>query len=125
MSVYPSLRYRDARAALEFLQRAFGFEPLHVFDGPDGGVAHAEVRAGRGIVMLGDQRDDRFGDHVGQGWVYVAVPEVDGLFARAREAGGEVVMEPTDQDHGSRDMSVRDPEGNLWSFGTYEPEAAQ
>ena len=124
MSVYPSLRYRDARAALDFLQRAFGFEPLHVYDGPGGGVAHAEVRAGRGIVMLGDQRDDRFGDHAGHAWTYVAVPEVDELFARAREAGAEVVMEPADQDHGSRDMSVRDLEGNLWSFGTYEPREA-
>src|SRR3954447_25116456 len=120
MSVYPSLRYRDARAALDFLQRAFGFEALHVYDADGGGVAHAEVRAGKGLVMLGDQRDDHFGDHVGQGWTYVALPEVDGVFARAREAGAQVVMEPTDQDYGSRDFSVRDPEGNLWSFGTYE-----
>jgi uncharacterized glyoxalase superfamily protein PhnB len=125
MSVFPSLRYRDARAGIEFLQRAFGFEPLHVYDAPDGGVAHAEVRAGKGIVMLGDHKDDRFGDHTGQGWTYVAVPEVDDLFARAREAGAEVVRTPEDQDYGSRDFSVRDPEGNLWSFGTYEPEAAR
>ena len=125
MSVYPSFRYRDARAGLDFLQRAFGFEPLHVYDGPDGGVAHAEVRAGNGLVMLGDQRDDRFGDHTGQGWVYVAVDEVDELFARARDAGAEVVMEPTDLDYGSRDFAVRDPEGNLWSFGTYEPQQAE
>src|SRR3954453_20876232 len=109
MSVYPSLRYRDARAAIDFLERAFGFEPLHVYDTPDGGVAHAEVRAGKGIVMLGDTKDDRFGDHVGQGWCYVAVPEVDELFARAREAGAEVLMEPTDQEDGSRRFVPRRP----------------
>ncbi len=49
----------------------------------------------------------------------------EALAEGARDAGAEVVMEPTDQDYGSRDMSVRDPEGNLWSFGTYDPEAPQ
>jgi uncharacterized glyoxalase superfamily protein PhnB len=122
MTVYPSLRYRDARAAIDFLQRAFGFEPLHVYDDDKGGVAHAEMRAGKGIVMFGDSTgSDRWGDHIGHGWVYVAVPEVDELFARARDAGAEIVMEPTDQDYGSRDFAARDPEGNLWNFGTYRP----
>jgi uncharacterized glyoxalase superfamily protein PhnB len=122
MSVHPSLRYRDARAAIDFLSRAFGFEPLHVYDDADGGVAHAEMKAGRGIIMLGDSTgDDRWGDHIGHGWVYVAVPEVDELYARARDAGAEIVMELTDQDYGSRDFAARDPEGNLWNFGTYEP----
>jgi len=123
MTAYPCLRYRDARAAIEFLQRAFGFDPVHVYDDADGGVAHAEVRAGKGLVMLGEARSDRFGEHVGHGWSYVAVPEVDELCARARAAGAEIVMEPTDQDYGSRDFSARDPEGNLWSFGTYAPGA--
>jgi uncharacterized glyoxalase superfamily protein PhnB len=49
------------------------------------------------------------------------VDEPDALFERATGAGAEVVMEPTDQDYGSRDFTVRDPEGNLWSFGTYAP----
>lgn len=125
MSVHPCLSYRDARAAIDFLQRAFGFEALHVHDAPGGGVAHCEMRAGQGIVMFGDHAAgaERWGDHTGQGWVYVAVPEVDDLCARAREAGAEIVMEPTDQDHGSRDFSARDPEGNLWAFGTYAPSA--
>jgi uncharacterized glyoxalase superfamily protein PhnB len=53
--------------------------------------------------------------------VYVVVDDPDALFERMRNAGIEVVMEPTDQDYGSRDFIVRDPEGNLWSFGTYVP----
>ncbi len=124
MSIYPTLRYRDARAAIDWLQRAFGFEPLQVHEDGDGGIAHAELRAAGGILMLGSDRADRWGSRAGQGWLYVGVPEVDELFARAREAGAEVVMEPEDQDYGSRDMSVRDPEGNLWSFGTYDPQGA-
>jgi uncharacterized glyoxalase superfamily protein PhnB len=55
--------------------------------------------------------------------VYVAVDEVDSLHERARDAGAEIVMAPTDQDYGSRDFTARDPEGNLWSFGTHRPGA--
>jgi uncharacterized glyoxalase superfamily protein PhnB len=55
--------------------------------------------------------------------VYVALDEVDELHARVREAGGEIALELTDTDYGSRDFTARDPEGNLWSFGTYRPEA--
>ena len=58
----------------------------------------------------------------GTGAVYVAVPDVDRLHERARAAGAEIVMEPFDTDYGSRDFAARDPEGNLWSFGTYRPE---
>ena len=66
--------------------------------------------------------DDRgLGRHDGQGWVYVAVEDPDALFARATAAGAAVAMELTDSSYGSRDFSVRDPEGNLWSFGTYRP----
>jgi len=126
MGIYPALHYRDARAAIDFLQRAFGFEPVQVHEDGDGRVAHAELRAAGGLLMLGSHEEaGRLGDHTGQSWLYVSVPEVDELFARARGAGAEVVMEPQDQDYGSRDMSVRDPEGNLWSFGTYDPEDAR
>ena len=67
--------------------------------------------------------DERFGVRAGLGWSYVVVPAEDivALHDRAVAAGAEVVMELTDTDYGSRDFSVRDPEGNLWSFGTYQP----
>jgi uncharacterized glyoxalase superfamily protein PhnB len=68
--IYPILQYRDAHAAIDWLERAFGFERVNVYDGPDGTVAHAELRHGEGMIMIG----------------------------------------------------ARDPDGNLWSFGTYRPE---
>jgi uncharacterized glyoxalase superfamily protein PhnB len=49
------------------------------------------------------------------------VDEVDAHFARAKAAGAEIIREPEDQDYGGRDYSARDPEGNVWSFGTYAP----
>ncbi len=121
-SIFPTLRYRDPLAAIDWLERAFGFR-RHAVHEQDGVVAHAELRRDDAWLMLGADREDRWGSRAGQGWLYVAVDEVDALFAQAREAGAEVVMELTDTDYGSRDFSVRDPEGNLWSFGTYAPAA--
>ena len=119
-SIYPSLRYRDATAAIDWLERAFGLERVAVHE-QGGEVMHAELRYGDGMVMLGPDRDDGFGSHTGQGWMYVVVDDPDAHYARARDAGAEIVRDLTDQDYGSRDYSARDPEGNLWSFGTYRP----
>ncbi len=124
--IYPSLRYRDARAAIDFLVDAFGFELVTSHETPDGTIVHAELRWGDAMVMLGQETEDgidRFGAHVGQGWSYVSVENADVHHDRAVAAGAEIVMELTDLDYGSRDYSARDPEGNLWSFGTYDPLA--
>jgi uncharacterized glyoxalase superfamily protein PhnB len=121
-SVVPSLRYNDARRAVDWLQEAFGFEAQLVVDGEGETIAHAELTYGDGMVMLGTQRDDSYGSHVGQGWLYVVVEDADAHYARAKAAGAEIVRELEDQEYGSRDYSARDFEGNLWSFGTYRPE---
>jgi uncharacterized glyoxalase superfamily protein PhnB len=123
--VYPSLRYRDTRAAIDWLVEAFGFEVKMVVNGEgERDVAHAELTLGpNGMVMLGSEAEegDRWGSHAGQSWIYVAIEDPDGLLERARAAGADVVMELTDTDYGSRDFAVGDPEGNLWNFGTYRP----
>jgi uncharacterized glyoxalase superfamily protein PhnB len=121
-SVIPSLRYRDAPRAIEFLTQAFGFEARMVVDGEEGTIAHAELVYGDGMVMLGTDRGDQYGSHAGHGWQYVVVEDADAHFARAKAAGAEIVRELEDQEYGSRDYSARDFEGNLWSFGTYRPE---
>jgi uncharacterized glyoxalase superfamily protein PhnB len=123
-SVIPILAYRDQHAAIDFLCDAFGFERLAVMEGEDGVIQHAELRLGDGLIMLGDDDVSDFAKVApppGSGSVYVAVDDVDALLARARAAGAEIVYGPRDQDYGSRDFSARDPEGNLWSFGTYRP----
>lgn len=125
MTIYPSLRYRDAKAAIAWLAEAYGLTEKDVFTAPDGTVQHAELRVpGGGIVMLGtepDGGDPRFGIHAGMSWVYISVEDPDALHARARAAGAEIVRELEDTDYGSREFSTRDPEGNHWSFGTYAP----
>ena len=124
MSIYPTFHYRDAHAAIDFLERAFGFERKAVHEGDDGAVQHAELGFGDGLIMLGDNPDAEFAKLApppGSGSVYIAVDDVDALFERARAAGAEIVYGLRDQDYGSRDFTARDPEGNLWSFGTYRP----
>jgi uncharacterized glyoxalase superfamily protein PhnB len=122
-SVFPSLRYKDARKAIDWLEQAFGFKAVAVHEGEDGTVAHAELAFGDdGMVMLGtDRDDDKFGSHAGQAWLYVVIDDPDAHYAQAKAAGAEIVRELEDQDYGSRDYSARDFEGNLWSFGTYRP----
>ena len=115
-NIFPFMRFADSDAALEWLSRAFGFEELVVYRGDDGGVHHAELSLGPGIIMFGP------GDPASQG-VYVAVEDADAHYERAKSAGAEIVRELEDTDYGSREYTARDPEGHVWSFGTYRPEA--
>jgi uncharacterized glyoxalase superfamily protein PhnB len=122
-SIWPTLTYADAPAALRFLTEAFGFvESLVVPGEADGHISHAELRWPEGGgVMFGSvkpEAENQFGTP-GASSVYAVTDSPDELFARATKAGAEVVRELTDQDYGSREFSVRDPEGNIWSFGTY------
>jgi uncharacterized glyoxalase superfamily protein PhnB len=115
VSIYPVIRYRDVRAGIEFLENAFGFRPVHVYE-EGGSIVHAELAYGDGMVMIGPAQDD-----VTPGWSYVAVDDADAHFEHAKAAGAEITRAIEDQEYGSRDYSARDPEGNVWSFGTYRP----
>lgn len=119
-NIYASMRYHDGRAAIDWLERAFGFELSVAHDGPDGNVAHAEMRYGDGLVMLGTWRGQDDHRRPGEGWAYVVVDDLDAHHRRASEAGAEIVDGPQTQDYGSF-YSARDVDGNLWSFGTYGP----
>jgi uncharacterized glyoxalase superfamily protein PhnB len=122
MSIYACLRYRDCPAAIDFLTNAFGFERVVVYE-DDGVVHHGELRLGDSMVMVGSHREDDpvHGDRVGLGWTYIGIPGTDALYERAKAAGAEILREPFDTDYGSRDFTVRDPEGNTWMLGTYDP----
>jgi uncharacterized glyoxalase superfamily protein PhnB len=120
--IYASMRYSDARTAIDWLERVFGLQRHVVYDGPDGTIAHAELRSGDGIVMLGSAREDDDNRRVGQGWAYVVVEDLDAHYEHAKGEGAEIVNEPQREDYGSF-YGAHDLEGNLWSFGTYQPDA--
>jgi uncharacterized glyoxalase superfamily protein PhnB len=123
-TIWPTLNYRDAGAAMSFLVAAFGFEETLVVPGDaDGAIQHAELRWPEGGgVMLGtaDPEGNEFKRMpTGGAGAYVVTDDPDGVYRRAVDAGAVVVRELVDEDYGSRGFTVRDPEGNLWSFGTY------
>ncbi len=128
MSIHPTLLYRDAGAAIDFLEQAFGFETQARHDNPDGTVAHAELRLGDDVIMVGSGADDlqdapadfksaRLG-------IYLSVDDLDAHYERASAGGANVTRELQNTDYGSREYSARDPEGVHWHFGTYVPQAA-
>ncbi len=124
-TIYPNLLYSDAPAAMEWLEGTLGFERLQDHRDDDGAVMHAELGLAGAIVMLGSAgkgREPFKSLPAGGSLVYIAVDDVDDLYARASEAGAEIALELTETDYGSRDFTARDPEGNLWAFGTYRPE---
>lgn len=129
-TIIPTLRYRDAARAVDWLCEAFGFEKRFIVPGDDGGIAHAQLQFGHGMIMLGSARDDAFGKlqsplESADGPVaqspYIIVEDVDAHHERAVAAGAKVVLAPEDQDYGGRLYGCRDFEGNLWNFGSYDP----
>jgi uncharacterized glyoxalase superfamily protein PhnB len=131
-TIIPTLRYRDAPTAIEWLCRAFGFEKHMVVPGEDGTIAHAQLTFGNGMIMLGSARDDDFGrlqkppgdlGGVVTQSAYIVVADADIHYRRAVEAAAVVVRDIRDEEYGGRGYCCRDPEGHIWSFGTYDPWA--
>ena len=132
-TVVPCLRYRDAPAAIDWLARVFGFAKHLVVPDGKGGIAHAQLTLGGGMIMLGSVADTPFGRHMKQpdevGGVetqsaYLVVADADVVHARVIEAGGKIVVAIKDEDYGGRGFSCADLEGHLWSVGSYDPWAA-
>ncbi|TPM43950.1 glyoxalase [Mesorhizobium sp. B2-2-3] len=128
--LYPALRYRNAAKMIDWLCEAFGFS-IRARYGEGDVVHHAELVFGSSMIMLGSARDDDYGKMVGEPGtgggksIYIAVNDADAAYAKAKKAGATILQELTDRDHGSREFICRDPEGNVWSFGTYWPKAGE
>ena len=130
-TVIPGLRYRDAPAAIEFLCRAFGFKKHLVVPGPDNTIMHAQLTLGAGMVMLGSvARDSEWGtlirqpDDIGLAETqapYLVVANIDAHYRRAQAAGATIVFPLEQQEYGGKLYTCRDPEGHLWSIGSFDP----
>lgn len=128
--IYPTMRCMDAEAMIAWLKNVLGFVE-HVVYRKDGKVVHAELAFGSSILMLGADRDDEYAKRVGDlrgrrtDAVYVAVDDPDALYEKIKGSGARIEVELHNTDYGSRDFSARDPEGGLWSFGTYWPKVGE
>jgi uncharacterized glyoxalase superfamily protein PhnB len=129
-TIIPGLRYRDAHAAIDFLCSAFGFNRHAVYENERGGVDHAQLTYGSGMIMLGDVRDDEPGQRIAQPddiggretqCAYVAVADCRAHYQQSVAAGAEIVDDYAEKDYGGAGYSCRDPEGHLWYFGSYDP----
>ena len=125
-TVWPALNYVDAHAAIAFLVDAFGFEEASVHNDEHGRVAHAELRwpEGGGVMLGSTVRSvgEVEATKEGAGSVYVVTDRPDEIHAQCTARGAVEIRGLRDEDYGSRGFSVRDPERNIWSFGTYRGE---
>jgi len=133
-TIIPCLRYRDAHAAIDWLCKAFGFQRQAVYDDDKGGVAHAQLTYGNGMLMLGSVNDNDFGCHLLQPdqlegretqCPCVIVKDCKAHYEQAKAAGATIVDDYAEKDYGGAGYSCRDPEGHLWWFGSYDPWAEQ
>ncbi|CAN7308991.1 VOC family protein [Mesorhizobium sp. LjNodule214] len=114
--------YKDPRAALKWLEKAFGFEPSMVVSDSEGRLVHSEMRFGDGYIIV----DSEWADHIaspasvgGRNTQAIYIRLAAGLDAhceQARAAGADITQEPADQFYGERLYRARDPEGHVWTF---------
>lgn len=126
-AIYPVVLYRDPDAAAEWLGSALGMTVSEIHRDDEGAVVHGELMIEDSVVMIATAeagREPFRSVPAGTALTYIAVEDPDALYRRAVAAGAEIPLEPVDTDYGSRDFTLRDLEGNLWSFGTYRPPSA-
>ncbi len=125
-TVWPTLRANDARALIDFLTSVIGFTATAVYGDGDI-VEHAQLNwpEGGGIMLGSDRPGTPWTQQPGTGGAYVVTDQVDEIHDRAVAAGAKIIQPPENPDYGGRTFSCADPEGNLWSFGTYRGEPIQ
>ncbi|GAB95044.1 putative glyoxalase superfamily protein PhnB [Kineosphaera limosa] len=128
--VYPAFQAHDPQALLTFLVDALGFvENVAYRDGEGEGaeIVHAQLDwPGGGGIMFGSYKPDNpWCREPGTAGVYLVTDDLDTVYARAQAAGADIIRPLEDTDYGSREFGLRDPEGNLWSIGTYAGEPHQ
>ncbi len=129
-TIIPTMRYKDAAKAIEWLCRAFGFKKHLVVPGPNNTIAHAELTLGNGMIMLGSIVQNEYGRLIKQpseiGGAetqapYLILEDPDAHYRQAKASGAEIIFEIKDEDYGGRGYTCRDLEGHIWNFGSYNP----
>ena len=131
-TIIPTMRYKDAPAAIEWLCNAFGFEKHLVVPGEKGSIVHAQLVLGNAMIMLSSEHDNEYGQLIRtpqdlNGYnsqaPYLIVEHIDEHYAKAVQEGAEIVMDIKDEDYGGRGYTCKDKEGHIWNFGSYDPWA--
>jgi uncharacterized glyoxalase superfamily protein PhnB len=129
----PTMHYRNALGAIDWLCQVLGFARHAVYPGPGNTIGHAELTLNGGMIMLGSYKEDAYGrgfkspqdvGGVETRSAYVIVADADAVYGKAKAAGGTIIREIQNTDYGSREFTVKDLEGHSWSVGTYNPWAS-
>ena len=127
----PCLSYRDAGTAIQWLCDTFGFVKKAVYDGPQGTIMHSELTFGNGMIMVAThQPDTEYGrmtaqpDEIGgreTQTVALIASDPDAIYRRAKAGGAKILRDIRDESYGGRSFICSDPEGHIWSVGSYDP----
>ncbi len=130
--IIPTMRYKNARKAIDWLSNAFGFETRLMVEGENDTIAHAQLTYGNSMIMLGSEIENEYGElvkspeslngHNTQA-PYIVVEKIDEHYEKAVDAGASILIKIKDQDYGGRVYTCKDPEGHIWNFGSYDPWA--
>lgn len=129
-NIIPSMRYKNAPEAIKWLCEAFGFKENLIVPGEKNTIEHAQLTYGNAMIMLGSVKDNEFDkylktpqelDGINTQTPYIIVPEIDKHYENALLHGAKIILEIKDEDYGGRGYTCCDPEGYLWSFGSYDP----
>lgn len=128
-TILSSLGYRNALGMIDWLCNTIGFEKKAVYTTPEGGVMHSELTFGNGMIMIGSVSDRgpawfKHPDEVGgveTRSLYLIVTDCDAIYAKAKAAGARILSELEEKSYGGKGFTCADPEGHIWSFGTYDP----
>lgn len=121
-SLISAVCYRDPKAALHWLEDAFGFELFMLIEDQDGALIHSEMRFGNAAIMIGNEWSADHKSPASLGGkntqtVHITIEtDLDAHCAAARAAGAEILREPETQFYGDRTYSCRDPEGHIWTI---------
>jgi len=126
-AVTPYIIVCDAAAAIDYYKKAFGATEIMRFPDAQGRVSHAEVRIGKGVVMLAEEMPDHPGPQKFGGSpvsLMFYVDDVDAVHARAVAAGGKVTRPVADQFYGDRSGGITDPFGHTWWISTHKEDVS-
>jgi len=129
-SVIPTMLYKNAPAAIDWLCKAFGFEKHLIVQGENDTIAHAQLTFGNSMIMLGSENNSEYGKliktpesfkGINTQAPYIVVEEIDEHYKNVVAAGAEIIIEIREEDYGGRGYTCRDNEGYIWNFGSYNP----
>lgn len=131
--IIPSMGYHEAKKMIQWLTEAFGFEEKSMHETEEGKVAHAELTYRGNMIMIGSSDSgspfsalikhpaDIGGFETQSPYIIIDDDEIEGHYERAKQHGATIVIDLKAEDYGGKNYSCYDPEGHLWSFGSYNP----